>query len=95
MFLGIMAAAGLIELAAIVAVCGGLFLLSRRAMRLITALEEQQLAPAAARVHAILDDVKDVTSNVRTQAGHLDAATRWAISLARRCGAEAPTGDRR
>lgn len=61
-FLGLIAVASLLESIAIAAVGVGLFLVSRQLSHLIKTVEEQQLAPAASRVHAILDDVRDVTS---------------------------------
>jgi len=61
-FLGLIAVASVLEMAAILAVCVGLFIVSRRLAHLIKAIEETQLGPAATRVHAILDDIRDVTS---------------------------------
>jgi hypothetical protein len=65
-FLGLIALASVLEMAAIVAVSIGLFLVSRRLAHLIKVVEETQLAPAATRVHAILDDVREMTSVTRT-----------------------------
>ena len=70
-FLGIIAVANALEMIAIVAVCVGLVLLARRLRHLAKAVEEQQLAPAATRVHAILDDVRDITSSARRLSGWL------------------------
>ena len=70
-FLGLIALASVLEMAAIVAVSIGLFLVSRRLAHLIKVVEETQLAPAATRVHAILDDVRDVTSVTRGLFTHL------------------------
>jgi hypothetical protein len=70
-FLGLIALAGVLEMAAIVAVGIGLFLVSRRLAHLIKVVEETQLAPAAARVHAILDDVREMTSLTRRLFTHL------------------------
>ena len=64
-FLGLIALASVLEMAAIVAVSIGLFLVSRRLAHLIKVVEETQLAPAATRVHAILDDVREMTSVTR------------------------------
>ena len=52
---------------------------------MLNAIEERQVAPAVARVNGILDDVKDVTSAVKTDAEEMDRAihrvadvvTRW------------------
>jgi hypothetical protein len=70
-FLGLIALASVLEMAAIVAVSIGLFLVSRRLAHLIKVVEETQLAPAATRVHAILDDVRDMTSTARRLFTHL------------------------
>jgi hypothetical protein len=64
-FLGIIALASVLEMAAILILCVGVFLLTRRLTHLVKALEETQLAPAATRVHAILDDVREITSMTR------------------------------
>jgi hypothetical protein len=70
-FLGIIAVANALEMVAIVAVCVGLFLLGRQLRHLVKVVEEQQLAPAATRVHAILDDVSDITASTRRLFGWL------------------------
>ena len=64
-FLGLIAIANVLETIGIVAVCLGVFLLTRRLTHLIKTLEETQLAPAATTVHAILDDVREITSMAR------------------------------
>ena len=65
--LGIMAAVSLLEgLAVLGAMLAGL-LVYRRVMQVVTSIEERQIAPAAARVNAILDDVKGVTSTIRAE----------------------------
>ena len=85
--LGIMAAVSLLEgLAVLGAILAGL-LVYRRVMQVVTSIEERQIAPAAARVNAILDDVKDVTSTIRQKAGRLERVVDWileAISRKRR-----------
>ena len=43
-------------------------------MTLVHGLEARQVAPAMLRVNAILDDVKDVTSRVKTEAERVDHA---------------------
>jgi hypothetical protein len=45
-------------------------------MDLVSGLETRQVAPAMARVNAILDDVKDVTSKVREETERVDQAIR-------------------
>ena len=85
--LGIMAAVSLLEgLAALGAMLAGL-LVYRRVMQVVSSIEERQIAPAAARVNAILDDVKGVTSTIRQRAGRLERVVDWvldAISRKRR-----------
>jgi hypothetical protein len=85
--LGIMAAVSLLEgLAALGAMLAGL-LVYRRVMQVVSSIEERQIAPAAARVNAILDDVKGVTSTIRQKAGRLERLVDWvldAISRKRR-----------
>jgi len=45
-------------------------------MRVVSGIEERQVAPAAARVNAILDDIKDVTSTVKEGTAHAG----WVVS---------------
>jgi hypothetical protein len=45
-------------------------------VHIIGAIEERQVAPTAARVNAILDDIKDVTSTMKDEAGRAE----WVIS---------------
>jgi hypothetical protein len=84
-FLGIMAVVSLLEGVAVVGVFVGAALIVRRLIRVLDAIEERQVAPAVARVNGILDDVKDMTSTMKTEAEELDRAihrmagvvTRW------------------
>jgi len=83
--LGIMAAVSVLEALAVIGVFLGAFLLYRRVVRVISGIEARQVAPAAARVNAILDDIKDVTSTVKdgtAQGGRvvsriLNSLQRW------------------
>ena len=50
----------------------------RRLMQVINAIEERQVAPAVARLNAILDDVKDVTATVKDEAERVDRVVRSA-----------------
>jgi hypothetical protein len=77
--LGIMAAVNLLEAVAIMVVIGGAFLVYRRVLQVVNRIEERQVAPAAARVNAILDDVKGVTSTVRQETGRLDGLLDWIL----------------
>ena len=77
--LGIMAAVSLLEgLAVLGAMLAGL-LVYRRVMQVVSSIEERQIAPAAARVNAILDDVKGVTSTIRQKAGRLERVVDWIL----------------
>ena len=78
----------LVQLIGVMAVCVGLFLVTRRIIQLINTVEEKQLAPAAARVNAVLDDVKDITSHVKGRTACVDSLSRWMVSLLRRRGSE-------
>jgi len=74
--LGIMAAVSVLESLAVIGFFLGAFLLYRRILHLVGGIEERQVAPAAARVNAILDDIKDVTSTVKEEAGRVE----WVLS---------------
>jgi hypothetical protein len=74
--LGIMAAVSVLEALAVIGIFLGAFLLYRRLVRVIGGIEERQIAPVAARVTAILDDIKDVTSTVKDEAGRVE----WIVS---------------
>ena len=78
--LGIMAMVSLLEAAAVIALLSGGFLMYRRMTHLMVSLEERQIAPAMARVNAILDDVKGVSGTVRGAADTADAGVRDAIA---------------
>ena len=63
--LGIMAAVSLLEAVAVVGLLFGAFLAYRRVLKVIGGIEERQVAPAAARINAVLDDIKNVTSTAK------------------------------
>ena len=75
--LGIMAAVSLLEALAVLGVFVATFLIYRRVIQVVGSIEERQVAPAVARVNAILDDVKDVTSTVRQGTGRVDRLVDW------------------
>jgi uncharacterized protein YoxC len=52
------------------------FIAYRRVMALVDGLETRQVAPAMARVNAILDDVKGVTAKVKEETERVDQAIR-------------------
>jgi pyrimidine operon attenuation protein/uracil phosphoribosyltransferase len=87
MLLGIMAAVSLLEALMLVGLFAGGFVLYRRLMRTVADLESKHVAPASARINAILDDVRDVTSVVRGAADSTDSAVRAGLAwLVRRFG---------
>jgi len=75
-FLGIMAAVSLLEALVIIGIGVAGYLLYRRVMELVNGLEQRQVAPAMARVNAILDDVKQVSTKVKDEAERVDTALR-------------------
>jgi len=76
LLLGIMAAVSVLE--ALIVIGGGIaaFLAYRRVMDLLAGLESRQVAPAMARVNAILDDAKAVSAKVREETERVDHAIR-------------------
>jgi len=74
LLLGIMAAVTLLEVFAVVGVLVAGYFLYRRIRQVIQGIEERQVAPARARVNAILDDVKGVTSRAKAEASLFRAA---------------------
>jgi hypothetical protein len=71
-FLGIIALVSVLEVAGLLALIGSAVQLSRKIGRLIESVEHDQIAPAGARIHAILDDVKTATATIKTNAGWID-----------------------
>jgi hypothetical protein len=84
-FLGIMAAVSLLQAVAVLGVFVAGILLYRRLIRVISGIEERQVAPAVTRVNAILDDVKGVTSTVKSEAERVDRAVQFAGDMIGRC----------
>jgi hypothetical protein len=76
LLLGIMAAVSVLEALLLVGVGVGAWLVYRRVTTLIGELELRQVAPAMARVNAILDDVKGVTAKVKEETERVDQAIR-------------------
>jgi pyrimidine operon attenuation protein/uracil phosphoribosyltransferase len=75
--LGILATVSVLEAMALVGVFIGGYLLVRRMTRALEGIEERQVAPAAARVNQILDDVKSVTGFAKSAAGRADRVAGW------------------
>jgi hypothetical protein len=76
LLLGIMAAVSVLEALLVVGVGIACWMVYRRVMVLVDGLEQRQVAPAMARVNAILDDVKEVTAKVREETDRVDHAIR-------------------
>ena len=79
LLLGIMAAVSVLEALVVIGIGVGGFLAYRRVMTLIEGLEHRQVAPAMARVNAILDDVKGVTNKVKEETARVDQAIHTTI----------------
>jgi hypothetical protein len=74
--LGIMAAVSVLEALLVIGVGVASYLVYRRVMDLIDGLEARQVAPAMARVNAILDDVRVVSAKVKDETERVDYAIR-------------------
>jgi len=74
--LGIMAAVSVLEALVVIGIGVAGYLVYKRVMNLIEGIEERQVAPAMARVNAILDDAKVVSAKVREEAERVDTAIR-------------------
>jgi hypothetical protein len=76
LWLGIIAAVSVLEALLIIGIGVAAFKAYRRVMTVVNRLEEEQVAPAMARVNAILDDVKGVSAKVRQETERMDHAIR-------------------
>ena len=74
LLLGIMAAVSVVEALVIMGLGVAGFVAYRRVMELVAGLESRQVAPAMARVNAILDDVKSVSTRVKEETERVDQA---------------------
>jgi hypothetical protein len=79
LLLGIMAAVSVIEALVIIGLGVAGFMAYRKVMELVAGLEARQVAPAMARVNAILDDVRDVTAKVKEETERVDQAIHQTI----------------
>jgi hypothetical protein len=79
LFLGIMAVVSLLEGLLVLGLGVGAFIAYRRVMALVNDLEAKHVAPAVARVTAILDDLKVVSSRVTEQTERVDHAIKSTI----------------
>jgi hypothetical protein len=78
-WLGIIAVVSLLEALLIIGIGVGAFMAYRRVMALVNGVEERHVAPAMARVNAILDDVKQVSAKVRDETERVDQAIHSTI----------------
>src|SRR5580704_17316336 len=74
LLLGIMAVASVLEALVIIGMGVAGFMAYRRVMVLVDGIETRQVAPAMARLNAILDDVKTVTATVKEETERVDLA---------------------
>ncbi len=76
LLLGIMAVVSVLEALLVIGAGVALFAVYRRVMTLVEGVETRQVAPAMARVNAILDDAKVVSAKVKEEAERVDYAIR-------------------
>jgi esterase/lipase len=74
LLLGIMAAVSVLEALAIIGFAVGGFMAYKKMMEVVTGIEARQVAPAMARVNAILEDVKAVSATVKEETERVDHA---------------------
>jgi pyrimidine operon attenuation protein/uracil phosphoribosyltransferase len=79
LLLGIMAVVSVLEALVLIGIGVAGFMAYRKVMDLVAGLEARQVAPAMARVNAILDDVKDVTAKVKEETERVDQAIHETI----------------
>jgi hypothetical protein len=77
--LGILAAVSVLEATAVLGVFLGLAFVYRRLVQTIDGIETRHVAPATARVNAILDDVKSVTSTIRGETSRMNQLLDWIL----------------
>jgi len=74
LLLGTMAVVSVLEALVVIGVGVAGFMAYRKVSTLVEGLEQRQVAPAMARVNAILDDVKGVTHKVKEETELVDQA---------------------
>jgi hypothetical protein len=72
LFLGIIAFVAVLQVGVVIGLAAGIFNVSRKIAKVVEAVEQNHIAPAGAQLHAILDDVKDVTATLKTNASWID-----------------------
>jgi ubiquinone biosynthesis protein UbiJ len=75
--LGVLATVSILEVLAVIVLVVAGFMMFRRLTELIGRIEERQVAPAAARVNAILDDVKAMTDVAKRAAKRANRMAGW------------------
>jgi len=74
LLLGIMAVVSVLEGLVIIGVAIGGFMAYKKVMEVVNGIEARQVAPAMAKVNAILEDVKAVSAKVKEEADRVDSA---------------------
>lgn len=74
LLLGIMAAVSVLEALLLIGTGIALYMVYTRVMDLVNTLEQRHVTPAMARVNAILDDVKAVSTKVKEETERVDHA---------------------
>jgi hypothetical protein len=79
LLLGVMAVVSVLEALVVIGIGIAGFRAYSRVMTLVEGMEHRQVAPAVARVNAILDDVKGVTMKVKEETERVDHAINQTI----------------
>ena len=79
LLLGIMAVVSVLEALLLIGIGVGAMMAYRKVMTLVNGIEERQIAPAMARVNAILDNLKNVSATVKQETERVDHAIRATI----------------
>src|SRR3954469_17981456 len=74
LLLGIMAAVSVLEALVIIGIGVAGYMGYKKVITLVDGLETRQVAPAMARVNAIIDDVKDVAAKGKAETVRVDTA---------------------
>jgi hypothetical protein len=74
LLLGIMAAVSVLQGLVIIGVAIGGFMAYKKVMEVVNGIEARQVAPAMAKVNAILEDVKAVSAKVKEETERVDYA---------------------
>ena len=74
LLLGIMAAVSVLEALALIGLGVAGFMAYKNVMEIVNGIETRQVAPAMARINAILDDVKAVSEKVKQETERVDHA---------------------